>query len=56
MMTKRTITIWLIWGAIAMIPGAILILASALAFAAHLETVMRGNRYNFLPDEFGCSW
>ncbi len=51
-MTKRTITNWWMWGLAAMIPGAILIPASALALAAHLETVTPGNWNNLVPDDY----
>jgi hypothetical protein len=51
-MAKRTITKWWMWGLVAMIPGAILIFASALALAAHLGTVTPGNWNNFMPDDY----
>jgi hypothetical protein len=40
------------WGLVAMIPGTILIPASALALAAHLETVTWGNWNTFVPDDY----
>jgi hypothetical protein len=51
-MTKRMITTWWMWGLVAMIPGTILIPASALALAAHFDTVMPGNWYNLVPDDY----
>lgn len=51
-MIKHTITKWWMWGLVAMIPGAILIPASALALVAHLETITPGNWNNFVPDDY----
>lgn len=51
-MAKHTIVKWFVWGLFAMIPGAILIPASAVAWAAHLETLNPGNTRGLLPDDF----
>jgi hypothetical protein len=48
-MAKRTITKWWIVGAVIMVAGGILSLASSLALAAHIQNVTAGNRYPFNP-------
>ena len=50
-MTKRTITIWWLVGAIVMIVGGFLALFSLLAFAPHLQNLSNNGEYNnFVPD------
>jgi hypothetical protein len=51
-MTRRKLIIWWVAGLVAMILGAILIIASAVALAAHLETIRPGDGFNLVPDNY----
>jgi hypothetical protein len=51
-MVKRTITTWWIVGAVVMIVGVILALASSLALVAHIGDVTTNFRYSFVPDSY----
>ncbi len=51
-MNKHAITKWWIGGVIAMIPAVILIPASVVALAAHLETLAPGSRSNMFADSY----
>jgi len=51
-MVKRTITKWWIVGAVIMIVGGILALASSLALVLHIQELTTGFRYSFVPDSY----
>lgn len=51
-MTKRTTRNWLIGSILAMVPAAILLLASGLALLAHLDSLSPASRVTFLPDDY----
>src|SRR5690242_20055170 len=51
-MTKRTTTNWLIGSILAMVPAAILLLASGLALLAHLDSLSPASKAVFLPDDY----
>lgn len=51
-MKKLTITKWWIWGEVVMVPGFVLITASALALVAHLQTLGPLNWTRLTPDVY----
>ncbi len=51
-MVKRTITVWWVVGAVVMIVGIILALASSLFLAAHIGDVTNNFKNSFVPDSY----
>jgi hypothetical protein len=51
-MTRRKLIIWWVAGLVAMSLGAILIIASSVALAAHLETIPPGDGFSLVPDNY----
>ncbi len=51
-MAKRTITVWWVVGAVVMVVGLILALASSLALAAHIGDITKNFRSSFVPDSY----
>ena len=51
-MTKRTTRNWLIGSILALVPAAILLLASGLALLAHLDSLSAASKATFLPDDY----